>query len=207
MAHVGVLVYDRLGGQIAADGYSRPYLVAMALGTALYGFLGLLISFGLARRYVSERWAFLATLGIWFGSSLPVYMYFNPSWSHAHSAFAVALFLWYWIRTRNARTWTQWVVLGAIGGLMIDVYYVNGVLLLLPLLESLLGYWAALRHSAVGAATRLLFENVVFAAVVVVAFLPTLIFKESSLRELFQVGLRASVDLDLSGRAQSMLLC
>ena len=31
-------------------------------------------------------------------------------------------------------------ILGAIGGLMMDVYYVNGVLLLLPLLESLAGY-------------------------------------------------------------------
>ncbi len=106
----------------------------MALGTAFYGFMALLISFVLARQYVAERWAFLATVGIWFGSSLPVYMYFNPSWSHAHSAFAVALFLWYWMRTRNARTWLQWVILGALGGLMIDVYYLNGIVLLLPLL-------------------------------------------------------------------------
>ncbi len=100
VAHGGVLLYDHLGGQIPADGFSKPYRVAMAVGTALYGFLALLISFVLARRYVAERWAFLATLGIWFASSLPVYMYFNPSWSHAHSAFMVALFLWYWIRTR-----------------------------------------------------------------------------------------------------------
>src|SRR5208282_1343233 len=123
-----------------ADGFSKPYRVAMALGTALYGFLALVISFVLARRYVAERWAFLATLGIWFGSALPVYMYFNPSWSHAHSAFMVALFVWYWTTTRPARTASQWAILGAIGGLMLDVYYVSGVLLLLPLLESLAGY-------------------------------------------------------------------
>ena len=93
VAHLGVLAYDRLGGEVAADGYSRPYLVAMALGTAVYGLFALLISFGLARKYVPEHWAFLATVGIWFGSSLPVYMYFNPSWSHVHSAFLAALFL------------------------------------------------------------------------------------------------------------------
>jgi hypothetical protein len=109
---------------------------------------------------------------------LPVYMYFNPSWSHAHSAFMVALFLWYWIRTRAARTWVQWIVLGAIGGLMMDVYYVSGVLLLLPLLESLKGYWKARRGPEMGVAGRLFIGNVIFAALLVTAFLPTLVTKE-----------------------------
>ena len=91
-AHLAVLPYDALGGHVPADGYSEPYVLAMAAGTALYGFLAIWISFRLARKYLPERWAFLAALGIWFASSLPVYMYFNPSWSHAHSAFMVALF-------------------------------------------------------------------------------------------------------------------
>jgi hypothetical protein len=177
VAHGGVLLFDRLGGQIPADGFSKPYRVAMAVGTAVYGFLALLISFLLARRYVPERWAFLATLGIWFASSLPVYMYFNPSWSHAQSAFTVALFLWYWIRTRPARTWAQWIVLGAIGGLMMDVYYVSGVLLLLPLLESLSTYWSARKGSGMATAWRLFVGNVVFAIALVMAFLPTLVTK------------------------------
>jgi hypothetical protein len=177
VAHLGVLAYDRLGGKVAADGYSRPYLVAMALGTAVYGLFALLISFGLARKYVPEFWAFLATVGIWFGSSLPVYMYFNPSWSHVHSAFLAALFVWYWIRTRNARTWMQWMMLGAIGGVMLDMYYINAVLLLLPLFESLSGYWAALRGTSGSTAGRLFLNNVAFAAAVFVTFLPTLITK------------------------------
>ena len=90
--HGVMLTLQRFGIKVQANGYSRPYLVTMALATALYGFLGLLISFRLACLYTDERWAFLATLGIWFASSLPVYMYFNPSWSHAHSVFAVAAF-------------------------------------------------------------------------------------------------------------------
>ena len=177
VAHGCVLLYDHLGGRIAADGFSKPYRVAMAMGTALYGFLALMISFVLARRYVAERWAFLATLGIWFASSLPVYMYFNPSWSHAHSAFMVALFLWYWIRTRSARTWVQWIVLGMIGGLMMDVYYVSGVLLLIPLLESLQGYWNARTDSGTLAKARLFIGNVIFAIALVMGFLPTLVTK------------------------------
>jgi hypothetical protein len=177
VAHASVLLYDRLGGHTPADGFSKPYMVAMAVGTAVYGILALLISFIVARKFFSERWAFLATLGIWIASSLPVYMYFNPSWSHAHSAFTVALFLWYWIRTRNARTWLQWLILGAIGGLMIEVYYVSGVLLLLPLLESLRWYWTERKSPGIVAVGRLLIGNLIFAAALIAVFSPTLITK------------------------------
>jgi len=176
--HVIVILYDHIGGHVPADGFSKPYRVAMALGTALYGFLAVLISFGLTRKYIPEHWAFLASLGIWFGTSLPVYMYFNPSWSHAHSAFAVALFIWYWVRTRGERSWGQWVALGALGGLMMNVYYMNSVLLMLPLLESLAGYRMALRGGSGKSAARLLLRNGAFALTVLASFAPTLITKK-----------------------------
>jgi hypothetical protein len=188
VAHAGVLLCDRLGGHVVADGYSGPYRVAMALGTAFYGFMALLISFVVTRNYVAERWAFLATVGIWFGSSLPVYMYFNPSWSHAHSAFAVALFLWYWIRTRNARTWLQWVILGVLGGLMVDIYYLNGIVLLLPLFESLAGYESALHDASRRTASQLLLGNVGFSAAIFASVLPTLIAKKIIYGNYLQTG-------------------
>ena len=188
VAHAGVLLYDRLGGHVAADGYSRPYLIAMALGTAFYGFMAIWISFVLARKYVAERWAFLAVVGVWFASSLPAYMYFNPSWSHAHSAFAVALFVWYWMRTRGARTWIQWAILGALGGLMMDVYYVTAVVVLLPLLESLAGYRASLLGKGSEPAWRLLLKDAAFAATLVAAFLPTLIAKKIVYGSYFYMG-------------------
>jgi hypothetical protein len=179
VAHITVRACDALGGHVAADGYSEPYLLAMALGTAVYGFLALWISFRLARKYLAERWAFLGTLGIWFASSLPVYMYFNPSWSHAHSAFAVALFVWYWDRTRQSRTTLQWIVLGAIGGLMMDVYYPNALLLLLPLLESLTEYWEGIVHEELRSTIGpLLLNNILFVGVIFAAFLPTLVSKK-----------------------------
>jgi hypothetical protein len=170
---------DRLfGGQVAENGFSFPYIAAMALGTAIYGFLAVFLSFRLAKKHLPERWAFLAAIGIWFASSLPVYMYFNPSWSHAHSAFMVAVFFWYWDRTRGERTWTQWLVLGAISGLMLDVYYVNGVLLIVPLIESLKEYWQSVRTREVQDTVRLFLQNIVFVVMVFVTFLPTLITKK-----------------------------
>src|SRR5579862_1147085 len=133
--HGSVLLADRLGAHVDADGYSRPYLLAMAFTTACYGFLSLLLAFWIARKYFDDQWAFLATLGIWMASSLPIYMYFNPSWSHALSAFSVALFIWYWERTRAQRKAGQWVILGLTAGLMGNVYYPNIILLLFPALE------------------------------------------------------------------------
>ncbi|HEV2395321.1 MAG TPA: glycosyltransferase family 39 protein [Candidatus Sulfotelmatobacter sp.] len=178
VTHMAVLAADHLGARIPADGFSWPYIDTMAFITALAGFLGLFLSFRLARKYFSERWAFLATLGIWFASSLLVYMYFNPSWSHAHSAFIVALFLWYWDRTRATRTLSQWLLLGLISGLMLDVYYPNALFLLVVLVELAVTASRILR-SRLSSNTRefqaLVLGSCVFAAALVFAFLPTLV--------------------------------
>ena len=178
IAHVAVLSADRLGARIPADGFSWPYVDMMAVVTAFVGFLGLFLSFRLARKYFPERWAFLATLGIWFASSLLVYMYFNPSWSHAHSAFVVALFLWYWDRTRAARTFGQWVALGLIAGLMLDVYYPNALFLLVLLVELAITATRIFRSNAPKRMHELLslfLRSSVLAAALAVAFLPTLV--------------------------------
>jgi hypothetical protein len=188
IAHASVIAANALGKHISIDGFSLPYRLAMAIGTAFYGFLSLWISFQLARKYFSDRSAFLATVGIWFASSLPVYMYFNPSWSHAHSAFCVALFVWYWDRTRNGRTLTQWAILGAISGLMLNVYYLCGLLLLIPLLESLIKYASALDAKDFGRARQLLIANIIFLLATVVASLPSLISKRIIYGGFFDTG-------------------
>lgn len=151
----------------------------MAISTALYGFLGLWISFRLARKYFDERWALFATLGIWLASSLPVYMYVDPSWSHAHSAFTVALFVWYWDSTRQKRGQRKWVILGFVAGLMIDTYYLNAILLLLPAIESFKKYRGA--DGKVGeedTVVTLLRSNAAFVGAAFLALLPTFITKE-----------------------------
>src|SRR5579862_1456128 len=179
--HAGVLLARALGGHVAADGFSLPYLLAMALGTLLYGFAALLISYRVACRFVAQRWALLATIAIWWASSLPVYMYFNPSWSHAHSAFVVALFFWYWLRTRENRTTAQWLLLGLIAGLMLNVYYPNVLALLALLPEAIANYRFALQgpqeKTAPFGAVALLQHHVLFCAVVLAAMLPTFLTK------------------------------
>jgi hypothetical protein len=185
VAHAAVLVADSLGAQIPADGYSRPYLATMAAATVLYGFLGLLMAFDLAQHYAGATWAFLATLGIWFASSLPVYMYFNPAWSHAHSAFSVALFLWYWQRTRDQRTLRQWIVLGLAAGLMMNVYYPNAILMMVPGIEALAGYRRLRRPARWGGLLR---DHACFLGVAFVALLPTLLTRWAVFGHPFESG-------------------
>jgi len=168
---------DHFGAHVAADGFSAPCRVAMALATSLYGFLGLWLSFSLTREHFPEKWAFLSTIGIWGASSLPVYMYFNPSWSHAHSVFAVVLFLWYWHRNRARRRPHQWRLLGLLSGLMVDVYYPNGVFLLIPLMEAVSNYareWNPL-HDRLRRTKSLLFSHALYVVTFIVGLLPTLV--------------------------------
>jgi hypothetical protein len=181
VTHVGVLLAREFGSSVPADGFSAPYRVTMALATAFYGFLGLLLAFRLARQYVEERWALLAALAIWWASSLPVYMYFNPSWSHAHSAFAVALFLWYWHQTLSSRPLTKWLILALIAGLMLDVYYANAMVLAVLAVEVIRQYYLAFRHQASVAPNfnprilELLLRHFLFATVLLICLLPTFI--------------------------------
>jgi hypothetical protein len=175
VAHAAVMVARTLGSDIPANGFSWPYRYAMAFATGLYGFLGLFVSFRLAKRYVGPLWSFVATIAIWWASSLPVYMYFNPSWSHALSAFVVALFLWYWDVTREHRSLPQWLVLGVIVGLMLDVYYMNLMIVSVLVVEAASQYLEMFRSgwSAASSFLTLFTRHLLFSCVVCAVMLPT----------------------------------
>ena len=196
-AHCFVLLARAMGAHIAANGFSLPYVLAMAFGTMLYGFLALVISYRVACRFVSGRWSLLATIAVWWASSLPVYMYFNPSWSHAHSAFSVALFFWYWLKTRAQRTTVQWLLLGLIAGLMLNVYYPNALVVVLLLPEAAAAYRAALWPHAHLArkqpddtpkARMLIFHHALFGLVAFLCLLPTFLTKYRVYGSLFATG-------------------
>jgi hypothetical protein len=188
--HGAVLLADQFGFHVAADGYSRPYLLAMALTTASCGFLSLLFTYWICRKYFDESWSFLATIGIWLASSLPIYMYFNPSWSHAQSAFTVALFLWYWDRTRLQRTRGQWAILGLLAGLMGNVYYPNVILLIFPGLEVL--YLLLAKREGSASLTlpmqKLSRSGAVFLVVFLASLFPTFFTREIIYGNPFETG-------------------
>jgi hypothetical protein len=116
-------------------------------------------------------------------------MYFNPSWSHAHSVFMVAAFLWYWHETRPGRTLLQWIFLGLISGLLLDVYYAYIAILVVPLIESLYEYWISWELARDWQAIRkLLLANLSYCLAMVIAFMPTLISRQTIYGRPFEFG-------------------
>ena len=102
-----------------ADGFSQPYIAAVAYGSACYGFLAMVCSALIARRVVGRGLA--ASVAIALGTPLLFYAYIAPGFSHAASAFAAALFVWVWLVVRARWTAGGAIVLGLCGGLMASV--------------------------------------------------------------------------------------
>ena len=151
-----------------ADGYSQPYVSAVAYGSAFYGFLAVLLSADIARRTVGR--GALAAAVIAIGTPLVYYIYISPPFSHATSAFAVSLFIWTWLRVRHAWTPRAMVALGATGALMAmvreqDVFFVIG-----PALDYMRALVVTVRAEPANSRARLAGGGLVLAAIGAAAF-------------------------------------
>ena len=122
-ADIGVQVANTRGARIPRDGYSRPYIAAVAYASAFYGLLALVLSVQ-AVRLVSAHWpklearAIPSAVLVWIGTPLLFYMYVAPPMSHATSAFAVALFVVIWLRVRQTWSLGGLIALGVATALM-----------------------------------------------------------------------------------------
>ena len=76
----------------------------------------MLLSSAIARRVVGHGTA--AAVAIWLGTPLLFYMYVAPPFSHAPSAFAVALFVTIWLKVRKTWSIGGAVALGLAAALM-----------------------------------------------------------------------------------------
>lgn len=139
LGHVTASRMNASGMGIAVDGYSAPYTLAIAIGTHLYCFLGIILLFLICSRYFSTFASLLAVLTIWLASFLPAYLFLYPSMSHAQSFFSVSLFIWLWLKARDRGTIPYWCLLGAAGGLMALVRTQNIIFLCVPILGALVG--------------------------------------------------------------------
>src|SRR4029078_1606234 len=76
---------------VEANGYSQPYISAVAYGSAFYGFAAIVLAIAVTRQVIGSK-EFSSGIAVWFGTPLLFYMYVAPPFSHACSAFAVAAF-------------------------------------------------------------------------------------------------------------------
>ncbi len=124
-----------------ADGFSQPYITAVAVGSAAYGFLSLGLTHAIARQVLGR--AGLATAFVWLGTPLVFYMYIAPGFAHACSAFAVSLFLWIWLRVRGHWTPAGTVALGASAALMAMVREQDAFFIVGPAIDFARSSWQA----------------------------------------------------------------
>ena len=129
------------------DGYSMPYMRAVAYGSAVYGFLAIILAISALRRLHGaggdvreQRRASDVVAGVlvWIGTPLLFYMYIAPPYAHAPSAFAVALFVWIWLTVRGTWTVRGAIALGLSGALMAMVREQDALLVLGPAVDFVL---------------------------------------------------------------------
>jgi len=151
-ADVYVVVTGWFGSEVPRDGYSSPYIWAVCLGSMFWGTGGLFLTYRLCREYADTASSTAAIVGIWFATPVVFYLYITPPMGHANSLFAVSLFVFIWLHTRDERQMWEWIVLGASAGLMVLVRELNGVFLLAPFVDELFEAWDAYRVARVESA-------------------------------------------------------
>ena len=166
---VGVRLTRGWATSAPADGFSPPYLRAITYASAVYGAIAIGLSIAIARQLTGQGVA--AALAVLAGTPLIFYMYAMPGMSHATSAFAVAFFVWIWLRVRETWSLGGTAGLAAVGGLMATVREQDAILVLVPAADYVLSHLRR-GHFPV---TQALARVVVAGAAFVLAFLPQLL--------------------------------
>ncbi len=135
VADLGVAISRRAGSGTPRDGFARPYLTAVTWASALYGFLALWLS-AIIARHLGGRGG-LSAAAVALGTPIVFYMYVSPGMAHATSAFAVALFVWTWLRVRRDWSLRGTIGLSAAAALVAMVREQEAFLVLVPALDYL----------------------------------------------------------------------
>ncbi len=115
------------------DGYSQPYITAVAYGSAVYGWLAIFLSVAIAQQWFGRSLG--AALTVLVGTPLFFYMYIAPPFSHACATFAVTLSLWTWLQIRETWSLRGVLLLGLTVGLMANMRDQAGLFAIGPALD------------------------------------------------------------------------
>ncbi len=146
------------------NGLSQPYIAAVTYGSAVYGLLALLLSAAIVRRLFG-RSGVGPTVLVWIGTPLLFYMYVAPVFAHANSAFAVALFLWVWLRVRDHWSIAGIVALALSAALLPMVREQDAFFAIGPAIDFLRTMWRRVGNAPAGAGRRVWQRHLVLGAV------------------------------------------
>ncbi len=174
----GHLVASRLSAQgrdVAVDGTSYPYRQSIVIAGLVYALIGWWLTLILCEHWFSTRLAATAVALLAGGTFMLWYALVEPTMTHAPSMAAVAGFLLFWIKTRDSRTLTGWIVLGVIAGLMMLLRWQNALFTLIPACDAAVALWWALRSRNRVVIRASLVGGVTFMAAATITFLPQLL--------------------------------
>ncbi len=174
LAHSLALILSKLGYNINPNGFSPLYIKMTLYGTTLYGFLSLILVYKLCSRFFSRRVSLAATIATSFGSFILWYIAYDPSMPHAIAGFAVSLFIYYWLKTNNNRSLKEWIVLGAIAGLMMLVRSQEGLFMIVVAIELSVSLYESIKSRNWLRLRRSLFFGLIFILTVIIVFSPQL---------------------------------
>jgi hypothetical protein len=160
---------------VSTNGISFPYRQAVCVAGLVYGLLGCWFMYRLASRYFDKTLAGAAVTLVTAGSFMLWYLVKEPSMTHAPSMAVVAGFAWMWSATSGRRTTTQWMILGAIGGLMTLIRWQNALFAVLPVIDAVQTLIAASRRGDRAGLRRTIGHGLLFTAAATVAFVPQML--------------------------------
>lgn len=169
-------VSDILGFKVLRDGYGMQYVWMVSLGSILYAFSGLILTYKLCRHFFTITSSVLAVASIWLSSPLVFYMYSHPVMSHANDFFAYSLLLFVWYKTDSKTSHTGAAMRGAAAGLCAFIRQQNAIFIFFLLGEYIIDGIKAYRRGGSLADFRSTFFNIaVFSASWWLVFSPQMI--------------------------------
>ncbi|MEE8575494.1 MAG: hypothetical protein V3T30_08790, partial [Thermodesulfobacteriota bacterium] len=139
VTHLVMLLLKTVGFNVSADGFSAPYQFMVCVGSIFYGYLGLVLSYKLCKKFFSRESSALAVTAIFFTSNIFYYFMREPFMSHLASFFAVTLFIYSWYELRREGRYGLYFLFGLSAGLMILVRQQNIAFLLIPAADLFIG--------------------------------------------------------------------
>jgi hypothetical protein len=106
-----------IGIRVPLDGYSLFYELPCYFGAIFFGFLGVLLSYKICRRFFNSRDSFYSVVLLLFATPLIFYMEIEPSMSHAVGFFASTACIYAYLKSYKQRTLKSFALIGFLGGL------------------------------------------------------------------------------------------
>ena len=142
IGHLLALIYDALGYPVAVDGYSAPYLLATAVASGTWLFLGLILVFQLARKFACGKVAWITALSIWLASPLLYFTFIRQRMAHTLEFAVSAILLMAWLRWRKSKNLSAHAVVGGVLGLLCMIRVINVAFFALFVVDLVVLLWA-----------------------------------------------------------------